>query len=281
MSILYAESNFITPDNFQIFTNSWLPEGDAKAVVIMVHGHAEHVGRYAHIGEFLAENQYAVFGLDHRGHGRSSGLRIFFETISQPVEDLKYYLDRIQQQHPDKKMFIYAHSMGTLIALMFALKHQDLLAGLIVSGTAIHAHTTVPALIITGGRIVSQLAPKARLIRLGEGAEDLTHDEAAIENLRNDPLVDRGNMRIGMAATLIDTGIAVEAKTTSLRLPLCMIHGADDKITPLSGAQHLYVHASSTDKTLKIYPNMRHEPHHEIGKEAVLEDLRQWLDERT
>lgn len=281
MHITYAESSFTTPDNFRIFTNSWLTEGEAKAVVIMAHGHAEHSGRYAHIGEFLAGHHYAVYGLDHRGHGRSSGTRIYFDSIDQPVQDLKQYLEHIEQQHPETKVFIYAHSMGTLIALTFALQYQDLLAGLIVSGTAIHGYKTVSPMVITGGRIVSKIIPKARLIALGEGASDLTHDETVIENLRHDSLVDHGNMRIGMAATLIDAGMAIEQQAADLRLPLMFIHGAEDTITPVSGAEYLYAHALSTDQMLKVYPHMRHEPHQEIDKEVVLSDIRQWLDERS
>lgn len=281
MSFSYEESSFATPDGINIFTNSWLPDADPKAVVIIVHGHAEHVGRYSHIAEYLVEQGYVVYGLDHRGHGRSSGTRIHFKTINQPISDLQQYVDQIREQHPEKKIFIYAHSMGTVVALSFALRHRDLLAGMIVSGTAIHAHMRVSPMVISAGRIASKIIPKARLIKVAESASALTSDEAEVDAMRNDPLVERGKMRIGMAACLIDTGIAIAKRATELNIPILILHGEEDRVTPLSGGQHLYNQASSADKTLKIYPEMRHEPHNEVGKAVVLGDMVNWLNARV
>ncbi len=62
-----------TPDGTDVFVNRWLPDGDARAVVQIAHGLAEHSSRYARFAQRLTDHGYAVYGSDHRGHGKTSG----------------------------------------------------------------------------------------------------------------------------------------------------------------------------------------------------------------
>src|SRR5262245_7230645 len=105
----HSISSFQTPDGIHIHTESWLPEGEPKAVVVIVHGYGEHIGRYPNVAALFNEHGYAVYGLDHRGHGKSSGLRAHFDSFDQPMNDLTRYVESARTAHPGKKLFVYGH----------------------------------------------------------------------------------------------------------------------------------------------------------------------------
>lgn len=273
-------SSFQSSDGLKIYTESWLPDDKPKAIVIIVHGYGEHVGRYAHVAEWLVNAGYAVCGLDHRGHGRSEGLRAHFDNFAQPVNDLKQYFDQIKQTHPGKKIFLWAHSMGSLIGLTFALRYQDELAGMVVSGTAVNGDETQPAALIAVGKILSKVIPRVALIP-ALPATALSHDPAVVSAYDSDPLNYRGAWRVLMGSLLIEAGQRIRARAGELRLPLLLMHGGDDQLVPKSGSELIYARASSTDKTLKIYGGLYHEVHNELEKDAVLNDAVSWLDQRS
>lgn len=274
----HSTDSFKTPNKLQIHTESWLPVGDPRAVVLIVHGYAEHIGRYAHVAERFVEQGYAVYGLDHQGHGKSDGLRAYFDSLDTPVQDLKTYFDSIKATHPHKKIFMWGHSMGSLIAMTFTLKYPQALAGLILSGTAVDGEKLIPAPVIALARLLTKVIPKTRLVP-ALAADAISHDPKIVEAYNNDSLVDRGAWRVGMGYTLIAAGRQLRQQASQLRLPLLILHGGTDKITPVSGAEAIHQQAASSDKTLKIYPNLFHEVHNELGKDAVLNDMLAWLNQ--
>jgi alpha-beta hydrolase superfamily lysophospholipase len=273
----HATSSFQTADGLTIHTESWLPDDEPKAVVLVVHGYAEHIGRYLHVAEWLVQNGYAAFGLDHRGHGKSQGLRAHFDTFDQPVNDLKQYFDQIKAEHPGKRLFLWAHSMGSLIGLAFALRYQDQFAGMVVTGTAVNGDETQPPALIAVGRILSKLVPKAPLIP-PLPATVLSHDPAVVAAYDSDPLNYRGSFRPRLGSLLIEAGQQIRARAAELRLPLLFLHGGEDPLVPKSGSEFMYAHAGSPDKTLTIYPGLYHEIHNELEKGMVLSDAVNWLN---
>src|SRR5947207_15697829 len=80
-SMRTTEGTFETIDGLTLYEQAWLPEGTPRAVVVIVHGYAEHSGRYQHVGEALAARGYAVETLDLRGHGRSTGDRAIVRSF--------------------------------------------------------------------------------------------------------------------------------------------------------------------------------------------------------
>jgi alpha-beta hydrolase superfamily lysophospholipase len=274
----HTTGQFHTTDRLNIHTESWLPDDEPKAVVLIVPGYAEHIGRYPHVAERLVQNGYAVYGLDHRGHGKSDGLRAHFDSFDQPVNDLKQYFDQIKGQHPGKKRFLWGHSMGSLIALIFALRYQDELAGMVLTGTTVNCDTAQPAALIAAGRVLSTLAPKVPVVPALPAAA-LSHDPAVVAAYDSDPLIYRGAWRPRMGWLLIHHGRQVRARAADLRLPVIFMHGGEDPIVPKSGSEFMYEHAGSSDKSLKIYPGLFHEIHNELEKDAVLTDAVNWLDQ--
>jgi lysophospholipase len=273
----HTTSSFQTSDGLKIHTESWLPD-EPKAIVLIVHGYAEHIGRYGHVAERLVQHGYAVYGLDHRGHGRSDGLRAHFDSFHQPVNDLKQDFDQIKAQHPGKKIFLWAHSMGSLIGLTFALRYQDELAGMVVTGTAVDGDATQPTALIAVGKVLSKIIPKVGLIP-ALPASAISRDPAVVAAYDSDPLIYRGAFRIGIGSLLIEAGQNLRARASELHIPVIFMHGSDDQVVPKSGSEYMYVSARSSDKTLKIYPGLFHEVHNELEKETVLADALNWLDQ--
>lgn len=269
-------NSFMTKDGYQIHTVSWLPEETAQAVIVLVHGYGEHSARYQHVAEKLVSAGYAVYSLDHRGHGKSEGMRAYFAHINQPVKDLRYYIVSIKEQHPGLPLFIIGHSMGTLISLHYALKYQDELTGLVLSGAAVNADETVPVLLQTLARLLRSIIPTVPLTP-SLPSDAICTDPEVVKKYDTDPLVYRGKWRIGMGAELLRSGKQLRESAHQITIPLLILHGEEDEIAPPSGSQVLYDRANSTDKMLKMWPGMRHEIMNEIGKEEVLGNITKWI----
>src|SRR4030042_4929638 len=133
----HEESRFSGYKDFSIFYQSWLPEGDIKAALMVAHGYAEHSGRYMNLVNYFVPKGFAVYALDHRGHGRSDGNINEVGDFSNFVTDLKTFFDIIRKENPDKKIFLIGHSMGSVISLLYSLEYQHELAGLATSGGGI------------------------------------------------------------------------------------------------------------------------------------------------
>jgi acylglycerol lipase len=269
-------NTLITADNLKLHTVSWLPQTPPRAVVFIVHGYGEHIGRYPHVAEALVNAGFAVYGLDHRGHGKSEGTRAYFKTLDDAVNDYRMYFEQVRAKHPELKIFMYGHSMGSLIALAFALRYQNDLTGLALSGCAVNGDETVPGIMMALGKFIKSFAPTLPL-QPGLPSSELSTDPAVSQAYDNDPLVYRGLWKVGMGIGLIEAGIKLRDQAQQLKLPLLIMHGEEDKITPISGSKLIYERATSSDKTLKTYPGMRHEIMNEREKEKPLAELQNWI----
>ncbi|RMG75707.1 MAG: alpha/beta hydrolase [Chloroflexi bacterium] len=270
------EGRFQNTRGQNIYTVRWMPEADPKAIVLLVHGVAEHSGRYQHIADALTQQGYALFALDHFGHGKSDGVRAYVENFNDLVTDLEQYFDQIRQEYPDKKIFVYGHSMGALVGLIFTLKHQADLAGFLSSGTPLMLDTAAPKIIVSLANAISRVVPRLPLIPLNP--KQLSHDPALIQAHANDSLIYHRPARVGTVVNIIKSAIQAREKVHTLQLPLFIFHGTADSITPPSGSEFLFKQAGSSDKTLKLYDGMYHETHNELDKATVINDILTWLN---
>ena len=260
----------------EIFTQSWLPDASpARAAVIIAHGYAEHSGRYAHVAAYLVEHRYAVYALDHRGHGRSGGARAQVRDFSEFVTDLRTYFDQIRARQPDLPVFLYGHSMGSLICLLFALRWQDELAGLITTGTALRLGG-VRAWLEPTVKLLSQWRPSWSPIPPLQAA-GISRDLTVIERYIHDPLVYRGPMRLGMAAAFLRASRTCVERLGELRLPYLALHGGADPLTLPEGAALIRARSGSADTTVRIFEGLYHEVHNEPEREEVLACVADWL----
>lgn len=273
-----------TLDNFRLHTESWSPEGDARAVVIVVHGYGEHIGRYTELMQALVSAGYAAYGLDHRGHGRSDGMRVYFDNVSQPILDFERFVKRVHQQHPERKIFLFGHSMGTLISLMYVLHYappqHNPIRGIILSGTAITGTERAAPALISLARLADLFVPTLKAQAGVEGSRLSTIPEE-VEAYNNDPLVTLGAWRVRTSLVLYDWATHLQQSIHRLTWPVLLLHGEDDEITPVSGAYLVNDYAATKDKTMHVYPGIRHEVLHDRVKDEALAAIIQWLNERS
>ncbi len=259
-----------------IYYQSWLPEGETRAVLLVVHGIAEHSGRYMNVVNHFGQLGYAVYGLDHPGHGKSNGPRVYVERFQDFTATLKLYFDQVRRWQPEKAIFLVGHSMGGLISAVYLLDYQAELAGAILSGPSVQLPDNVsPALILTG-KVFSTLIPRAGLVQLD--AAGVSRDPAVVQAYLSDPLVYQGKITARLSAELLKAMQRIEAESAKITLPLLIIHGGADKMVNPIGSQKLYEEVGSVDKTLKIYPGFYHEVFNDPAHQQVLGDVETWLE---
>jgi acylglycerol lipase len=276
----HISSSFTTADNLKIHTEAWLPGADAKGVVVLSHGAAEHIGRYAHVaGRFVSEG-FAVYGYDHRGHGKSDGKRGYFNSFEKPIDDLEQYLRIIRTTQAGQPLFLFGHSMGSLVVLAYLVRqHQPDIAGLITTGAPLAVDEHVPNIVISAVRTINQIVPDAPLVSLD--VTGMSRDPAVLATWTTDPHVNLTLLRVRTTLGILGTVRHIRANLTDLTLPLLCLHGGGDRIVDATGSQILYDGVSSPDKTLKIYPELYHEVVNEPERDMVLNDMVNWLNKHV
>ena len=139
----HAEGKFTGSNELNLYWQSWIPDGAPVAVLLVVHGLAEHSGRYTNPVNYFVPKGYAVYSFDLAGHGKSDGKRGYVERFTNYVDDVKTYYDIVKQHNKGTKIFLVGHSMGGTIATAYAIKHQDELNGLILSGAVLKAGASI------------------------------------------------------------------------------------------------------------------------------------------
>ena len=279
-TVIEREHSFVNAEGTTLFYREWLPETtETRGIVFILHGINEHSGRYRHVAEALTGAGLACYALDQRGHGLSGGRRGYIPDLKFAVDDFELLYRRVQSEHPQQPLMIFAHSMGSLIGLGFVLRQPEDLRAIALSGVAIHGERSVPAPLVSLLMLAARVIPRVRLSPRGP-ADVLTRDQGKLREWQEDALVEKRMWRIGTSAAMLRMARHIRASVQDIKTPLLALHGGADRLTPASGARFLAEHAASADATLKIYPELRHELVNEIERAEVISDLRDWLLER-
>lgn len=265
-------------DGTSLFCQSWRPEGSPRAVVLLCHGVADHGGRYPHVVSALVARGYTVCAHDYRGHGRSGGRRLDVEAFDDYVADLAVHRHGVAAALPGIPLFLFGHSMGSIVALAFVLAHPGAVQGLISSGTALLAGEGFPPALLALNRLLGRVLPRLRLVSLP--TEGISRDAAWVRRTRADPLIHHGAGTVRLGNAILAAQRRVRARLGEIDLPLLAVHGAADALVDPAGARMLVEGASSADKTLCLYAGAFHEVHNDLppAREAMLGDLVAWLD---
>lgn len=256
----------------------WLPESPPKAVLLLVHGLAEHSGRYTNLVSHLVPRGYGVYALDHVGHGKSDGARTYVERFGDFGEALRKYFVMIREWQPEVPIFLVGHSLGGLIAATYLLEHPDGLQGAILSGPAVKIPDSISSVTIFAGKILSALFPGFGV--LGLDARGVSRDPAVVTAYLKDPLVFTGKVTARLGAEMLKAMRRIEADAHQIRLPVLILQGSADKLVDPAGARMLHERVGSADKTLKVYEGLYHEVYNEPEHRQVLRDVESWLERR-
>jgi alpha-beta hydrolase superfamily lysophospholipase len=271
----HTEGTFKGVRGSNLYYQAWLPEGDVKAVLLIVHGIGEHSGRYMNVVNHFVPLGYAAYSYDHLGHGKSDGEREVINRFEDFTEPLTTYYNMVKNWQPGKPIFILGHSLGGLIACYYLLDNQDKFRGAVISAALVKVSASISSSTITMGKILSAIAPKAGLLALD--ATGISRDPAVVQAYVNDPLVFHGKTPARLAAEMLRALQRVTAEVSKITLPFIVVQGTADKLVDPAGAQLLNDQAGSKDKTVKFYKDYYHEVFNEPGREVVLKDVEDWL----
>lgn len=260
----------------KLHVTHWLPEGLPKAVVLLAHGYAEHAGRYAHVAKRLTDAGYAVYAVDHWGHGRSDGEGGYVPRFSAFLDGMTELLTLVEINHGDTPRLLLGHSMGGLIATLFLIERQQAFVAAAVSGPAILPAEPPSRFTVWISRFLSRFFPRLGVLSLD--ANGVSRDLAVVEAYKADPLVYSGKIGARLGKEFMDAMAVAQADAPKIRLPILIQHGAADRLTAPAGSRYLFDHVASADKRLEIYPGLFHEIYNEPEQDAVLDDLIGWFD---
>lgn len=260
----------------RLHVTHWLPDGLPKAVVLLAHGYAEHAGRYQHVARRLTDSGYAVYAIDHWGHGQSDGEGGFVPRFSAFTDGMAELLTLVEVNHGDVPRLLLGHSMGGLISTLFLIERQQAFTGAALSGPAIVPGAPPSRFTVWISRFLSRFFPRLGVLSLD--ANGVSRDPAVVAAYLADPLVYTGKIGARLGKEFMDAMAAAQAGAPKIMLPIMFQHGEQDSLASLAGSQYLFDHVSSADKTLKIYPGLFHEIYNEPEQGAVLDDLIGWFD---
>ena len=254
------------------------PAVSTKGVVVVVHGYAEHSGRYGHLADTLTDAGFRVVLYDHRGFGQSPGRPAYVAHMDRLVADLSGVVARTRAQWPDQRIFLFGHSMGGLVSALYCLKSPGHgVDGLVLSSPLLR--TLEAPLLQRVARLVGMLAPRLPTITLDRSA--LSRDPLVVSEAESDPMNYHGRIPARTGAEFIRGMRYLEAEGHRLDLPLLLLHGTADRITDPAGSSELYARASSNHKQLSLFEGAYHETFNEPEGDRVLRSVAEWLTELT
>jgi alpha-beta hydrolase superfamily lysophospholipase len=274
------EAGFKGAKGLKIYYQVWMPD-TPKAIVQIVHGFAEHSGRYLNVVNDLVPLGYAVYADDHRGHGRSEGMRNYVDSFDQFIEDEKILYDILKEKHPDLPVFLLGHSMGSLISIHVINEYENLYEGLILSGTGISAGDKLSKILKFMAKLMGKIAPKFK-ISSGLDASMLSHDPEVVKAYQEDPHVYADKITARLGWEMLKSFEDVLDVINKFKLPLLIQCGSED--TLIKGAEEELKNAfKMKDKTINIYDGLYHEVYNELEKDRkiVLKDLSDWLEKHV
>ncbi|QMV40000.1 alpha/beta hydrolase [Cohnella cholangitidis] len=265
-------------DGTRMHASEWSlePERKARAVIGIVHGMGEHMGRYSHVAEMLNAEGYAVIGFDQRGHGQTEGKRGHVSGYEGLLEGVDRLIAEGQCKYPGVPFFLLGHSMGGNVTLNYLLRKQPDIAGAIVTGPWLKLAFKPPSLQATIGKIIERIYPKYTNNR-PMVADSLTTDPVMIERYLNDPL-GHGQITAKFFFSVQGAGLWALKHAKDLKLPLLLMHGEDDKVTSIHASKQFAEQLSGANVTWREWPGFKHELLNERGRQEVFHVIRDWLD---
>ncbi|WP_207974454.1 alpha/beta hydrolase [Parafrankia sp. BMG5.11] len=245
-----------------------------RDVIAIAHGFAEHGGRYGNLVERLVPQGYALYALDHRGHGRSGGKRALVDRMAWVIEDFHRFVGEVRARHGGRKVKLLGHSMGGNVAFGYALRWPEDLSGLILSGPLIGGSAPAGQRRIV--KLLSAIAPGLGTVALPP--EAVSRDPAVVKAYAADPLVTIGKVPARTAHELFAPLPGYLARAPGMMVPVLIQHGEADALVPLKAARPTIDAIGAGDKTVITYPRLFHEIYNEPEKDQVIGDLSRWLE---
>ena len=250
----------------RVFYHRWDTLIEPTRIVQIVHGYAEHGGRYGHVAEALARDGAVVYADDHIGHGRSDGEQAVITDFDHVVEDLHTLTEIAHVDHPGLPLVLVGHSMGGLLSARYGERWSDEVAGIAFCGSVIGDWQWARDVIEASEIPYVEFDPDA-----------ISRDPAAGASYASDPLVYHGQYKLPLLVAEVAALDAFAADTDRLTMPVAVFHGTADPFVPYERSVQAVHDMPTTDVTIHLYEDGRHEILNETNREEIIADLAAWI----
>jgi alpha-beta hydrolase superfamily lysophospholipase len=251
----------------RVFYHRWAPPGPPVRIVLIVHGYAEHGGRYAHVAEALNERGSVVYADDHVGHGRSDGERALITDFEHVVDDLHTLAGIARREYPGLPLLLVGHSMGGLLSARFAQRWPDEVAGVGFCGA-----------VIGDWQWARDVIRQPELPHVEYDPLAISRDPAAGQAYADDPLVYHGQYKRGLLEAEVVALDRYAQDIDRLTMPVALFHGTSDPFVPYERSLQAVRDMPTDDVTTHIYEDGRHEVLNDSNREEVIGDLVGWVE---
>lgn len=296
--------SFASSQNQALSARRWVPDGDIRGIVQLVHGMAEHIDRYDRVAEALAGKGFLVTGHNHLGHGEETPLKGYFGDKNgwqALVDDVHRLRELTEKKYPGIPFFLLGHSMGSFVVRCYLMEHSAGLKGAILSGTGSFSSGTV-----SGGLAVSELicltggAKKESpfINKIGFSSSNkpfapnrtefdwLSRDEKEVDKYVADPWC--GFLFTASGYRDMFRGLKRMSEKVGLQrmqkdLPVLFISGEQDPVGGMGSgvkkAAEDFRSVGMQNVTVRLYPGARHELFNEVNRDEVYADLISWIQQ--
>jgi len=268
--------NWTTSDGLEIHSKAWIPSVKARAVVCVLHGVGEHIGRYQPDGEAMAQAGYIVAGFDQRGFGRSGGRRGHTPSLEAYFDDIEKFLHEIAQRYPGTPRFLYGMSMGGVLVLAYTPVRKPAVVGVIAAAPGLKTSLEEQKVKVLLARLLGQVIPTFTL-NSGVDPQEISRDPRVIEAYLKDPL-DHFLVTAAWGRAMLRAIDLVFQNAPRFPLPLLLLHGTKDAIAYPSSSQAFAELAPKDKVTLKMWDGLKHELHTDPEKAEVFKTMVEWME---
>lgn len=251
----------------RVFYRRWDPDGSPARIVQIVHGYAEHGGRYDHVAATLTDHGSVVYADDHLGHGRSDGERALITDFEHVVEDLHTLAGNARSDHGGLPLVLVGHSMGGLLAARFAERWPDEVAGVAFCGA-----------VVGDWQWARDVLAQPELPHVPFDPSALSRDPQAGASYAADPLVYHGQYKRALLAAEVVALDHFHRDLDRLTMPVLFLHGTDDPFVPYERSLQAVRDMPTNDATIHLYEGARHEVLNETNRDEVIGHLADWID---
>jgi alpha-beta hydrolase superfamily lysophospholipase len=265
-------------DGRALFAQRWLPDGAPRGVLVIVHGLKDHSDRYAPLVARVTAAGFAVYALDLRGHGRSSGARVDVGAFDDYVEDANRLLAIAQEQQPGLPTFVFGHSMGGVIVATLAETRRPAIQGVILSAPALGIDAPAFVAGLLGG--LGSVPGLRRLALFEPKSAQFSSDREVVDDMNRDPLIHNAKAPVHTPAALLGAAGRAWDRAGALTVPIVILHGTADVLTAPASSRAFLRRVGTPDHTLKLYAGAWHDLVHEPQGDQIASDVIAWMEAR-
>jgi len=252
-----------------------LENGGAPQGVALLHGLGDHAGRYHHVGAALAARGLAVQALDLPGHGLSYGRRGHIGSWQEYRDSVTAWMDRARSEHPERRWALFGQSMGAIVALDWAFERPERVRTLVLAAPPFELAFNPSIVKIRAAQILMRIWPGFTQDNMILPSV-LSHDPAIVRAHSADPLVHH-RISARLFIELQRARASVGRRASELRHDALILHGGDDHVASVLGSERWASSAPAGRTTLRLYPGLYHEVLNEIGRDAIIASMVDWI----